>query len=301
MPGTNKATIFQAQSIDQVRQWHAEQITSKHANLLGFVPTMGNLHEGHGSLISEAKKQCQKVAVSIFVNPMQFGPQEDFEKYPRTLQQDLDLCARLGADLVFTPSTTEIYGPYGNNLEYSSYVDVPDELTNKLCGAYRPGHFRGVATVVSKLFNIVQAHKAFFGEKDFQQLLVIKRLAKDLNFPVEVIGLPTVRESDGLALSSRNQYLGNEQRALAPALYRGLKHLKELVREKNESINNSIAIVTKELNSTAGLSLQYLEACHPETLEVISGHEGKASQYPEIVFLVAAKLQDVRLIDNLKA
>lgn len=295
MPGPQKTTVFQASTIADARRWREQEVIPLRRSL-GFVPTMGNLHEGHGSLIVEAKKHCQKVAVSIFVNPMQFGPNEDFEKYPRTLQQDLDLCARLGADMVFTPSTSEIYG---TGLEHSSYVDVPDELTNKLCGSFRPGHFRGVATVVSKLFNIIQADKAFFGEKDYQQLLVIKRMAHDLNFPVEVIGLPTVREKDGLALSSRNQYLSAEQRALAPALYRGLNHLKELVRDKNESIAKAITCVSEELNAIPEISLQYLHACHPETLEIISDHDKKSSDYTQIVFLIAAKLDGVRLIDNL--
>lgn len=298
MPGPQKTTIFQASTIAEVKKWREQEVILPGLSL-GFVPTMGNLHEGHGSLIVDAKKECSKVAVSIFVNPMQFGPNEDFEKYPRTLQQDLDLCARLGADMVFTPSTSEIYGSPSMDLDNSSYVDVPDDLTNKLCGSFRPGHFRGVATVVSKLFNIVQADKAFFGEKDYQQLLVIKRLAKDLNFPVEVIGLPTVREKDGLAMSSRNQYLSAEQRTLAPALYRGLQHLKELVRDKNETIANAITIVSQELNSIPEMSLQYLHACHPETLEIISDSEKNSSHYPQIVFLIAAKLDGVRLIDNL--
>lgn len=298
MPGIPKTTVFQAETIAQVRKWLKEEIVSKGLTL-GFVPTMGNLHEGHGSLITEAKKHCNKVAVSIFVNPMQFGPNEDFEKYPRTLQTDLDLCARLGADMVFTPSTQEIYGSKNLDLENSSYVDVPEILTNKLCGAYRPGHFRGVATVVSKLFNIVQADKAFFGQKDYQQLLVIKRMARDLNFPVEIIGLPTVREKDGLAMSSRNQYLTAEQRNIAPALYLGLNRLKVLIRKQNESISNAIKTVEQELNSTPGISLQYLHACHPESLEIISDFDGNSYDFPQIVFLVAAKLNDVRLIDNL--
>lgn len=293
-----KTSIFQAKTIADARLWQQNEIASTGANL-GFVPTMGNLHEGHGSLIVEAKKQCDKVAVSIFVNPMQFGPKEDFEKYPRTLERDLELCEKLGANMVFTPSTTELYG---SGLENSSYVDVPELLTNKLCGAFRPGHFRGVATVVSKLFNIIQAHKAFFGEKDYQQLLVIKRMTEDLNFPIQVIGLATVREADGLAMSSRNQYLSKEQRELAPILYQILKQLKKQVREENKSIKSALDQARAELStiSIERLELQYLEACNPQTLEIISEDTNNPDLYPDIVFLIAVRLKDVRLIDNLR-
>lgn len=293
-----KTSIFQAKTITEARLWQEREIVAAGATL-GFVPTMGNLHDGHGSLIAEAKKQCDKVAVSIFVNPMQFGPNEDFEKYPRTLERDIELCSRLGADMVFTPSTAELYG---RGLENSSYVEVPNELTNKLCGTFRPGHFRGVATVVSKLFNIIQAHKAFFGEKDYQQLLVIRRMADDLNFPVQIKGLATIREADGLAMSSRNQYLNKEQRELAPILYQILNQLKEQVREQNKSIKSAIEMARAELSTISRdqLELQYLEACNPETLEIISEDAKNPDLHPEIVFLIAAKLKDVRLIDNLK-
>jgi len=293
-----KTSIFQAKTITEARLWQEREIVAAGATL-GFIPTMGNLHDGHGSLIAEAKKQCDKVAVSIFVNPMQFGPNEDFEKYPRTLERDIELCSRLGADMVFTPSTAELYG---RGLENSSYVEVPNELTNKLCGTFRPGHFRGVATVVSKLFNIIQAHKAFFGEKDYQQLLVIRRMADDLNFPVQIKGLATIREADGLAMSSRNQYLNKEQRELAPILYQILNQLKEQVREQNKSIKSAIEMARAELSTISRdqLELQYLEACNPETLEIISEDAKNPDLHPEIVFLIAAKLKDVRLIDNLK-
>lgn len=293
-----KTTIFQAKTISDARLWQDREIARSGATL-GFVPTMGNLHDGHASLIAEAKKNCDKVAVSIFVNPMQFGPNEDFEKYPRTLEKDLALCAKLGADMVFTPSTSELYG---RGLEHASYVDVPEELTNKLCGAFRPGHFRGVATVVSKLFNIIQAHKAFFGEKDYQQLLVIKRMAEDLNFAVEVIGLATIREADGLAMSSRNQYLSKEQRELAPVLYQILNQLKDRVRNQNKSIKLALEEARADLStiSKEKLQLQYLDACDPDTLEIISNETKNPDLHPRIVFLIAAKLNDVRLIDNIK-
>lgn len=295
-----KTSIFQAKTIAEARLWQKREIALT-GQTLGFVPTMGNLHRGHGSLIAEAKKQCDKVAVSIFVNPMQFGPNEDFEKYPRTLEADFELCAKLGADMVFTPSVSELYG---RGLEQSSFVDVPEELTNKLCGTFRPGHFRGVATVVSKLFNIIQAHKAFFGEKDYQQLLVIKRMAEDLNFAVQVIGLPTVREADGLAMSSRNQYLSAEQRELAPVIYQILTQLKNQVRTHNKSIKSALETARADLATITKdklkFDLQYLDACDPNTLEIISNDTQNPDLHPEIVFLVAAKLKDVRLIDNLK-
>ncbi len=293
-----KTSIFQAKTIAEARLWQENEIAAT-GSTLGFVPTMGNLHHGHGSLIAEAKKDCDKVAVSIFVNPMQFGPNEDFEKYPRTLERDLELCTKLGADMVFTPSTAELYG---RGLEHSSYVDVPSELTDKLCGAFRPGHFRGVATVVSKLFNIIRAHKAFFGEKDYQQLLVIRRMTDDLNFPVQIKGLTTIREADGLAMSSRNQYLSKEQRELAPVLYQILNQLKEQVRKQNKSIKTALEMARAELSTISKdqLELQYLEACDPETLEIISEDTKNPDLHPEIVFLIAAKLKDVRLIDNLK-
>jgi len=293
-----KTSIFQAKTIAEARAWQQDQIAKTGATL-GFVPTMGNLHKGHGNLIAQAKKGCDKVAVSIFVNPMQFGPNEDFEKYPRTLETDLNLCQELGADMVFTPSVSELYG---RGLEYASYVDVPEELTSKLCGTFRPGHFRGVATVVSKLFNIIQAQQAFFGEKDYQQLLVIKRMAEDLNFPVQVVGLPTVREADGLAMSSRNQYLSAEQRQLAPVIFQMLKQLQTQVREQNKTIKAALEEARAEL-STIGknkLELQYLDACDPETLAIISDDAKNPDLHPEIVFLIACKLQNVRLIDNLK-
>lgn len=295
-----KTSIFQAKTIAEARLWQQREIALT-GQTLGFVPTMGNLHKGHGSLIAEAKKQCDKVAVSIFVNPMQFGPNEDFEKYPRTLAADLELCAELGADIIFTPSTSELYG---RSLAQSSFVDVPEELTNKLCGTFRPGHFRGVATVVSKLFNIIQAHKAFFGEKDYQQLLVIKRMAEDLNFAVQVIGLPTVREADGLAMSSRNQYLTSEQRELAPVIYQILTQIKNQVRKQNLPIKTALETAKADLatigTDTLKFDLQYLDACNPNTLEIISTDTQNPDLHPEIVFLIAAKLNEVRLIDNLK-
>src|SRR3989442_9873947 len=186
------------------------------ARNIGLVPTMGALHAGHEALIQRARTDSQVVVVSIFVNPLQFGPNEDYTRYPRALQQDLEICERNGAGLVFAPSVEEMYP-----LPELTFVDVT-RVSEHLCGAFRPGHFRGVATVVLKLLNIVQPDRAYFGEKDMQQLAVIRRMVLDLMVPVEIVGVPTVREPDGLALSSRNKYLDAEARQAAPGLYRAL-------------------------------------------------------------------------------
>jgi len=182
------------------------------AELIGLVPTMGALHAGHENLIETARRECRTIVVSIFVNPIQFGPSEDYSQYPRTLERDLEACARRGADLVFVPSVEEMYP-----LPQLTFVEVT-RISEHLCGKFRPGHFRGVATVVLKLLNIVQPQRAYFGEKDMQQLQVIRRMVLDLNVPVTIVGVPTVREPDGLALSSRNKYLSEEERRAASAL-----------------------------------------------------------------------------------
>jgi len=189
---------------------------------IGFVPTMGYFHEGHLSLMRRARQECDVVVVSIYVNPLQFGPREDFNRYPRDLQRDLKMAEEVGVDIVFAPKDEDMY-PEG----YQTFVEVT-ELTRSLEGFYRPGHFRGVTTVVAKLFNIVLPHKAYFGEKDFQQLRVVQRMVRDLNFPVEIVPCPTVRETDGLAMSSRNTYLNTEERRAATVLYRALKAADEL-------------------------------------------------------------------------
>lgn len=252
---------------------------------IGFVPTMGNLHEGHLNLVREAKKLCDVVVVSVFVNPIQFGPNEDYASYPRTLDKDSQLLADAGCDIIFAPSVEQMYGkqPRLTNISVSG-------ITEDLCGASRPGHFDGVAVVVSKLFNIVQPNLAFFGQKDFQQLAVIRQLVQDLSFPVEVIGVPITRADDGLALSSRNGYLTPEQRATAPIIYKSLKQAEQALLEGVHLDQVLVEIKTQLTN--AGFVVDYVEARSP-TLQAVTDFE------QDTVLFVAAKLGTTRLIDNL--
>ncbi|EXB69132.1 pantoate--beta-alanine ligase [Acinetobacter nosocomialis] len=254
--------------------------------IIGFVPTMGNLHEGHLTLVREAKKLCDVVVVSIFVNPTQFGPGEDFDNYPRTLEQDSRLLADVGCDIIFAPSVEQMYGtqPRLTNISVS-------QITDDLCGSSRPGHFDGVALVVTKLFNIVQPNYAFFGQKDYQQLAVIRQFVQDLNIPLEVIGVPIVRAADGLALSSRNGYLTPEQRQIAPVIYQGLKQAEEQLHQGKDL--QQVLADLKTLLTDNGFVLDYVEARQPNLLAV--------SQFDrDIVLFVAAKLGGTRLIDNLQ-
>ncbi|MHA3053881.1 pantoate--beta-alanine ligase [Acinetobacter sp. ANC 4633] len=252
---------------------------------IGFVPTMGNLHEGHLNLVREAKKLCDVVVVSVFVNPIQFGPNEDYENYPRTLDKDSQLLADVGCDIVFAPSVEQMYGkqPFLTNISVSG-------ITADLCGTSRPGHFDGVAVVVSKLFNIVQPNLAFFGQKDFQQLAVIRQLVQDLSFPIEVIGVPITRAADGLALSSRNGYLTHEQRAIAPTIYQSLKQAEKALLE-GVSLDAVLAGITTQLTH-AGFVVDYVEARSP-ALQMVTDFK------QDTVIFVAAKLGTTRLIDNL--
>src|SRR5437870_6654060 len=218
------------------------------AKNIGLVPTMGALHAGHEVLIQRARKDSEAVVVSIFVNPLQFGPNEDYTRYPRELPRDLEICERNGADLVFAPSVEEMYP-----LPELTFLDVT-RVSEHLCGAFRPGHFRGVATVVLKLLNIVQPDRAYFGEKDMQQLAVIRRMVADLNVPVEIVPVATVREADGLAVSSRNQYLDAEQRRIAPVVFRALREAESLIRagEKDvASVLESYMLIYNEEHVTA--------------------------------------------------
>ena len=254
--------------------------------IIGFVPTMGNLHEGHLNLVREARKICDVVVVSIFVNPIQFGPNEDFENYPRTLEQDSHLLADVGCDIVFAPSVEQIYGnkPRLTNITVS-------EITNDLCGLQRPGHFDGVAVVVTKLFNMVQPNFAFFGQKDYQQLAVIRQFVRDLNIPLEVIGVPITRAEDGLALSSRNGYLSEEHRQVAPTIFQSLK-----TAEQELQSGVALADVLESIKHTltqAGFIVDYVEARTPELQKIEAFDQ-------DLVLFVAAKLGKTRLIDNLQ-
>lgn len=253
--------------------------------LIGFVPTMGNLHEGHLTLVRAAKKICDVVVVSIFVNPIQFGAGEDFDSYPRTLEQDSRLLADVGCDIIFAPSVDQMYGtqPRLTNISVG-------QITNDLCGQSRPGHFDGVAVVVTKLFNIVQPDYAFFGQKDYQQLAVIRQLVQDLNIPLEVIGVPIVRAADGLALSSRNGYLSEEQRSIAPKIYQLLKQA-EVGLGEGQSLSQVLANISTELTQ-AGFVVDYVEARQPN-LQPIEEFDR------DLVLFIAAKLGSTRLIDNL--
>ncbi|MDM1756957.1 MULTISPECIES: pantoate--beta-alanine ligase [unclassified Acinetobacter] len=254
--------------------------------IIGFIPTMGNLHEGHLNLVRAARKLCDVVVVSIFVNPIQFGPNEDFDNYPRTLEHDSHLLAEVGCDIVFAPSVEQMYGkqPRLTNISVS-------DITNDLCGLQRPGHFDGVAVVVTKLFNIVQPNFAFFGQKDYQQLAVIKQLVQDLSMPIEVIAVPIARAEDGLALSSRNGYLSEQDRATAPTIYATLQAAEKQLHDGLE-----LDVVLTNIRQTlteAGFEVDYVEARTP-TLQKI----GQFDQ--DIVLFVAAKLGKTRLIDNLQ-
>jgi len=256
---------------------------------VGFVPTMGALHEGHLSLMRAARNECDRVVASIFVNPLQFAPHEDFGKYPRTFQRDLELMSAEGVDAVFYPNEKEMY-PEGR--ESVTRVVPPCELADCLEGHFRPGFFTGVATVVAKLFNIVLPEAAFFGEKDYQQLLVVKRMVGDLNLPIQVTPVATVREADGLALSSRNVYLSEEERKIAPMLNRTLNFVKDAAQSGQLSLEAALEKGRADLKALPDVELQYLEARQADTFQPAAQFE-----LPMVVVL-AAKLKNVRLIDN---
>ena len=256
---------------------------------IAFVPTMGNLHNGHLTLVKEAKKVSSKVVVSIFVNPLQFGPDEDLEAYPRTLENDKSALAELGVDALFMPKSEDIYS---RGLEQQTFVEVPG-LSYMICGASRPGHFRGVATIVCKLFNMVQPNHAFFGEKDFQQLQVIQAMVTDLSMNLTIHGVPTQRHEDGLAMSSRNGYLSKEQRAIAPVLYQEMQALKDEIVKGRRDFTALIANTKRRL-SNVGFNPDYVELRNAETLLQV-GHEDK-----DLVILAAAFCGKTRLIDNLR-
>jgi pantoate--beta-alanine ligase len=271
-------------SLDAMREWRASLAPDQR---VGFAPTMGNLHAGHIELINVAKQRSDEVVASIFVNPMQFGGNEDLDAYPRTLAADLAKLEAAGAAAVFTPTTTDIY-PDG--VSQHTAVDVPG-LTDVLCGASRPGHFRGVTTVVSKLLGIVRPHIAAFGAKDLQQVLVIKKMVRDLSINTEIDLVPTVRETDGLAMSSRNGYLSRDERALAPLFSRTLKETAKRLAESGSDIETVIA-EAKAILTDSGFVLDYLEARHTYDLSKAS------SLNQETAIFGAAFLGTTRLIDN---
>lgn len=254
---------------------------------IALVPTMGNLHDGHMKLVDEAKARADVVVVSIFVNPMQFDRPEDLARYPRTLQEDCEKLNKRKVDLVFAPSVKEIYP---NGTETHTYVDVPG-LSTMLEGASRPGHFRGVSTIVSKLFNLVQPDIACFGEKDFQQLALIRKMVADMGFDIEIVGVPIMRAKDGLALSSRNGYLTAEQRKIAPGLYKVLSSIADKLQAGERDLDEIIAIAGQELNEK-GFRSDDIQIRDADTLLEISENSKRA------VILVAAWLGDARLIDN---
>ncbi len=253
-----------------------------------LVPTMGNLHAGHMSLVNRARSLADRVVVSIFVNPLQFGPNEDFEAYPRTPEQDQDLLEGADVDLLFEPSVEEMY-PDGK--EGTAVVEVPG-ISDVLCGAHRSGHFVGVVTVVTKLFNIIQPTVAVFGEKDFQQLFIIRRMVEDLNSPVQIVSVPTRREDDGLAMSSRNRYLSPEQRSVAPGLYATLQQVAQHVQSDDDALEDIEDWGKRQLEEL-GFVPDYLSIRERHGLSTPSPSDS------DLVVLVAARLGSVRLIDNL--
>lgn len=254
---------------------------------IGLVPTMGAFHPGHISLIETAVKECDFVVVSVFVNPTQFGPAEDFKKYPRSLDTDLETCRKIGVDVVFAPSTEQMY-PVQN----LTWVNV-EKLTESLCGQFRPEHFRGVTTVCAKLFNIIAPDIAFFGRKDAQQAVVIKRMVADLNMPLRIVVCPIVRGPDGLALSSRNQYLTEQQKKDATLIYSSLQKCREMVEAGIEDCTKIIAQMREVLNQAPSINIEYISIVDAETLQSISRITGK------ILAAVAVKIGTARLIDNI--
>lgn len=270
--------------ITDMQRWsEARHLESKK---IALVPTMGFLHEGHLSLVREGKKRGDVVIVSIFVNPIQFNQQADFATYPRNLEQDQHMLEEAGTDVLFYPEAGEMY-PQG----FQTAVEV-DKVSQPLCGAFRPGHFRGVATVVTKLFNITKPHVALFGEKDFQQCVVIKRMVKDLNFDLEVLAMPTIREPDGLAMSSRNARLSPTERKTSLCLSRVLNRAQKLVKGGERHASTILQAVQETIAREGGIRVEYASLCHPETLEEVTEVSG-----PTLLAL-AAWVGDVRLIDN---
>ena len=275
------------QVIESVKamQSHCERLRLA-GKKISFVPTMGYFHEGHLSLMKEARRTADHVVVSIYVNPTQFGPKEDFSKYPRDFDRDAAMAKSVGVDVIFFPPNSEMY-PEG----YQTYVNV-ENVTQNLCGLSRPGHFRGVTTVCCKLFNIVKPHSAIFGRKDYQQLAAIKRMVADLNMDLEIVGMPTFREPDGLAMSSRNVYLSKEERASALTLVSSLKTAQKLYAEGERNAVKIIRQAEKLITSAPFTAIDYIKICDAATLEDVLEIKGEA------VMALAVKVGKTRLIDN---
>jgi pantoate--beta-alanine ligase len=269
----------------EMQRW--SETERRQGRRIALVPTMGALHDGHLSLVRDGKMRGDRVVVSLFVNPAQFAPQEDFAGYPRDFERDRELVAGAGVDVLFHPAVEEMY-PEG----FDTGIEIR-ELSAPLCGAVRPGHFRGVATVVAKLFNIVRPHVAIFGCKDYQQLQIIRRLARDFNFDIEIIGHPTVREADGLAMSSRNAYLDPVERKAALCLYRSLRHAEELVRHGERRAAAIVAGARAEIAREALARIEYVSFCDPESLREIERVHDAA------LLALAVRIGKARLIDNL--
>ncbi len=265
---------------NMVKEWKAQGLS------VALVPTMGYLHEGHQSLMERARKENDKVVVSIFVNPMQFGPNEDFDSYPRDLDRDSKICEAAGVDLIFHPEVEEMYGP-----NFHGYVDMT-VLPEKLCGASRPVHFRGVQTVVSKLFHIIPADRAYFGQKDAQQLAIIRRMVIDLNFDIEIVGCPIIREEDGLAKSSRNTYLSSEEREQAVILNQSLEDAMKAIETGEKDAGKVKQIITDKLNTCPLAKIDYVEVVSFDTIQPITKMEGS------ILIAIAVYIGTTRLIDN---
>lgn len=253
---------------------------------IAFVPTMGFLHKGHFSLLEEGRRRGDLLVLSLFVNPTQFGQGEDFESYPRDLRRDSELARQAGVDMIFAPEARDMYPP-----GYATFVDV-EGLTDTLCGRSRPGHFRGVTTVVCKLFAIVQPQVALFGQKDFQQLAVLRRMTEDLNLPVEIVGMPIIRENDGLAMSSRNSYLSVGEREQALALCDAIRLARDAVRLGERSTARLLELVRQRIEKEPDAKIDYLQICHGDTLKDLASIDRQA------VLLLAVHIGRTRLIDN---
>jgi len=268
-----------------MQQWACA--TREAGKRIAFVPTMGFLHEGHVALMREGKGRGDYLVVSIFVNPTQFGVGEDYEDYPRDLEEDTEKVSSAGGNIIFAPSAKEMY-PSG----YQTFVAV-EKVTQNLCGASRSTHFQGVTTVVAKLFNIVKPHVAIFGEKDYQQLVTIRQMTRDLNFDIEIIGMPTIREEDGLAMSSRNKYLSPEERKQALCLFNALNQVEKLFRGGEKNSKKLIDRAATIIRVQSAADIDYVKVCHPETIEDLEWIDDRA------LMALAVKIGKTRLIDNL--